>query len=801
MIQIPYQDRFAGKGSAAVSVVPVGAGNANGQAIARGVQVAADQLGQYGRTVVEQEKRTDRARVALAYTETEEHWITDLAERERNLTGDGKGFTAGVKQDHEAYAAAFLEEHGGADPEVRAWLQERLADQRGRLMIRALDIEGRRRGAFQADAVEETAKGWAAAAFKAPLDYEEHAAGYNASIDLLDLDPAIDEKLRGEGLEDIALATGLSLAERDPALAYEQAMNGAPWAKQLSAPKLDGIATKAQAELNRREAAARAAAREAEQLARIERLEAARNLERDHADNVALLEAGQPPRRPLTRDDVAAAVEPGEVDATWTAIQAETSHALSVGSIAGKSPAEIAAILDAERPDPASPGYARAQDQFTRLQRAVAANAESLADDPAGYVLRVVPAIGELLATGEPADYAKAVTASLAEQARLGVPPSERRPLPDAAVEGLARTIGEAAGAEERLALLTQYTAPLGDGLARDRLLRDLEDAGLPKGTRFAAAAAERGDRRAAVQILTALASEVKPTGDLKKELNAALEEPDPEREAAAMLTGWTGDATPLRDAADERAVVEKVAGVLVEAGTDPEEAVAQARAAVRGKATRPLALDWLGVVTLPGNADPDRVERGLQTIRAGLPQLFGLGERQDAIGEADTDGVITSALLADVVEDWVEGARWIDHPGGGFALIVETADGGRRYLPGTDGKPLVVDLGQVMQAATPQAKAAGEQGAALWGDWNPSMRRVFGGIGSDAIVQLGPIDLYALRDAIPGLRTVLDGATAAGARAGEAAGALGEAIVEHEDGTPLVLPQSPAAGGAGAAP
>jgi hypothetical protein len=154
--------------------------------------------------------------------------------------------------------------------------------------------------------------------------------------------------------------------------------------------------------------------------------------------------------------------------------------------------------------------------------------------------------------------------------------------------------------------------------------------------------------------------------------------------------------------------------------------------------------------------------------------------------------------LLADVVEDWVEGARWIDHPGGGFALIVETADGGRRYLPGADGKPLVVDLGQVMQAATPQAKAAGEQGAALWGAGEFSMRRVFGGIGSGAIVELGPVDLYALRDAIPGLGAVLDGASATG----EALDSLGKALEEGaKNGKPLVLPRSPAAGGAEAAP
>lgn len=794
MIQIPYQRAVGPARAPGIVRLAVEGG---GEAIAQGVAVAGEHLRRYGQGLVEQEKRADRARVALAYTQSEGYWQTNLEERARNLTGDGEGFTDGVKQDHEAYSATFLEEHGSRDPEVRAWLQERLADQRGRLMIRAMDIQGTRRGLYQGQAVEQTTALWADTAFRAPGDFATHLAGFEAAVDLLGLDPGIDAKLRAEGRAVVAKAAGLSLAETDPTLALQGVREGAAWAALLSPEARHGIGRTAQAELNRREAETKAAAREAEQRARLDRLEAAHTLERDHADNLALLQAGQPPRRPLTRDDVAAAFAAGERAEAWATIQAETRHAEAVGSLADKSPDEIAAILEAERPDPQSPGFAAAQERFTNLQKAVAANARSLAADPAGHVLRVVPRIGELLATGEPEDYAQAVTASLAEQARLGVPPSERRPLPDAAVQNLARTIGEAAGPEERLALLTQFTAPLGDGLARDRLLRDLEDEGLVEGTRFAAAAAERGDRAAAVRILTALENDVKPTTDQKRELREALDEPDAHGEAAAMVAGWTGDATPLRDLADEREVIEKVAAVMVAAGADPDDAVRRARAVVQGAATRPLTLDWLGAVTLPADADPDRVERGLRVIRSSLPELFGLGERQEAIGDGDTDAKLSSATLADVVEDWIEGARWIDHPNGGFALIVETVDGGRRYLPGADGQPLVVDLDQVMEAATPQAKAAKEQSKALWGEgWNPSMRRIFGGIGSDAIIQIGPIDWLALRDAVPGLGATIEG----GRRVGEGLDALGGLIVKSaEGGTPLVLPASPGAGGPGA--
>lgn len=703
MIQIPYQDRFAGKGSAAVSVVPVGAGNANGQAIARGVQVAADQLGQYGRTVVEQEDRTERAKVALAFTQSQERWLTDLEERKRNLAGDGKGFSDGVVADYDEWASGFLTAHGSGNPQVRAWLEERLADQRLGLRARSLDIEGTRRGVFQGQAVEETAKGWADAAFKAPLDYEEHAAGYNASIDLLDLDPAIDEKLRGEGLEDIALATGLSLAERDPALAYEQAMNGAPWAKQLSAPKLDSIATKAQAELKRRKVEAEQAAREAEQAARVRMHDAQEGIAARLQDDTARLASGLTPESALTQDEVMEAFGPEKGPAAWQKIERQLAFAETMGRIAGAAPDEQAALLDAARPDPDADGFALAQDRFETLQKAIAADTEQRRKDPAGYVGRVNRPLAEAFeAADTPEAFGRAVTLSLAEQERLGVPAALRRAVPDATVERVAETVQGLAGARDKVARIGAYALGIAEPGPRRAFMADLVKAGLPEGLRFVLPALEAGDEVGAAELLGALEAKITLEGDPKKELRAALEESG-ETAFETLTAALTGDARPLAEGRERLAAIERLAAARVQAGADPDDAVAHARKVAGGGVARLVDPD-LGAITLPGDGDATRIEQGLQRFRHEITEHVDaavLARMLSPEGQG-FEASFARRMGEELLEDMIDGARWLDHPAGGYGLLVTLPDGTTGFLPGADGEAIRLEAAEADKLGGP---------------------------------------------------------------------------------------------------
>lgn len=703
MIQIPYQRRALPTNTA--GIMRVGSVDSGGQAIAEGIAVAGRELRQHGQGLVEQEKRAGRAKVALAYTQSQEYWVTDLEERKRNLTGDGEGFTDGVKQAHEAWSSTFLEQHGGADPEVRAWLQERLADQRVGLMGRALDIEGRRRGLFQAQAVEEITAGSADAAFRAPLDFGEHLAGYEASIDLLGLDPDIDGKLRAEGREVIAKATGLSLVESDPARAAAEARDGSPWASLLSPEERYSIGNQARAELNRREA-------EAEQAARIRRLERQGEITAQLEDDTARLASGLPPTGTWSRDEVIEAFGPEKGPAAWQKVERQLAFAETMGRVAGATPDEQAALLDAARPDPDADGFALAQERFETLQKAIAADTEQRRKDPAAYVGRVNRPLAEAFeAADTPEAFGRAVTASLAEQERLGVPAALRRAVPDATVERVAETVQGLPGARDKVARIGAYALGIAEPGPRRAFMADLVKAGLPEGLRFVLPALEAGDEVGAAELFSALEAEIKLDGDPRKELRAALEESD-ETAFETLTAALTGDARPLVEGRERLAAVERLAAARVRAGADVEDAVAHARKVVNGGVARLVDPD-LGAITLPGDGDATRIEQGLRRFRHEITEhvdAAALARMLSPEGQG-FEASFARRMGEELLEDMIDGARWLDHPAGGYGLLVTLPDGTTGFLPGADG--------QAIRLAAAEADKLGGPG---WTSFQPDM-------------------------------------------------------------------------------
>jgi hypothetical protein len=268
MIQIPYQDRFAGKGSAAVSVVPVGAGNANGQAIARGVQVAADQLGQYGRTVVDHDRAMRQAEASKRIAGERLFWTEELPRLGEAAEPAAKGFTDGVKATYAERRDAILADYAD-DPALAAFVAGRLADLEAQTLGDAIGFEAKARGQQRAAAVEEVGGTLKDAVFADPRQYEAAALELRDSILAMELGPDTTAVLE-EQRAGLAEAYFRGLVERDPAAARAALLAGEGPAALLKPATRHSLANAAQSAVKQADAEARAEREKGERLQAIE---------------------------------------------------------------------------------------------------------------------------------------------------------------------------------------------------------------------------------------------------------------------------------------------------------------------------------------------------------------------------------------------------------------------------------------------------------------------------------------------------------------------------------------------------
>ncbi len=279
-----------------------------------------------------------------------------------------------------------------------------------------------------------------------------------------------------------------------------------------------------------------------------------------------------------------------------------------------------------------------------------------------------------------------AVAASLEAQAALGVPEELRRPLPAAVASSLVERVNGEGGTAGRLRQLEGFAA-IGDQRVRDLVTADLEQAGMAAGSSRVTDALAEGDRASASTILDAISTKVDVDREAKKGIEDELNIDDisGEREMAAL---WTGDSRLLQDRDTDVELVKKVAQARVAAGMSPADAVEQARKAVT-RDRKSLVRSNLAAVSLPKDADADEVADGLAAIRDGLPQTVGADVLRERLGLGE--GVFADKFAEALIEDFSENARWLDHPDGGYGLMVRLPDGRARWMPGRDGAPIRV--------------------------------------------------------------------------------------------------------------
>lgn len=349
------------------------------------------------------------------------------------------------------------------------------------------------------------------------------------------------------------------------------------------------------------------------------------------------------------------------------------------------SPAEAAAAeaaLPIEGPE-AAENRARLQAyaQAAQAQRA------GLAKDPAGYVVNVSKPAQELMAQAgqDPQAMRSLIDLTLAEQARMGVPEADRRPLPDELVKRAVTEIASLPTDMERIRRMNQFLAPVQQEEHRSAVLGQMQGAGLKEHLVVGAAIALRGGLHGGEALGGRIATELGTdtakmgiTGDVRKSVTTdttSVWDSDSRlgglRRAQALVAG-----APIfaQQGEHEQRLLEKVA-LARNAGTgtyDAREIYAQMYGG-RVIVNRPRE----GVlVAAPEGTDPDRLTAGLMQLRR--ERLAGLGGSPAQLRALEDQGV------------------WVDHGAGRYALYMRGMGG---MMPGPDKQPIIVSTADALAA------------------------------------------------------------------------------------------------------
>lgn len=423
---------------------------------------------------------------------------------------------------------------------------------------------------------------------------------------------------------------------------------------------------------------------------------------------------GAPPGDPISEAEIRQAY-PGRLEADKAVDRWRKSAAVAdaQGALPGTSLQDRQTRLAALRPTDS--GDSEGWERYDAFAKAVQADNTKLLEDPGAYARDKSPRVQQAFAAAAsaPTQWAAAVGQSLAYQEHMGLTPGQAQPLPK---ELAGATVGAWHGgqtAAERLAAL----APVTIGLARQRpdgtfddtlsakALKQLEKAGLDKGTNYALEAARAGDTPRAHEIIGWLAGDPKALpdpGEAKaKDVKSAVAQLYTRPNAAAAeanayaLTGQPG----AKEVAERgQALLLRGAMTYAARGEQPDDAAAHALRVLYG--AKPVTTDPdVGIVPLPpGVTDAKGFEAGLALTRENLdlshlaPTREGVTRQLAAyLGRPPVPGEVEGALAQatrdhdTLAGDVAAGARWLAAPGG-YQLITPSG----QAVPGPDGRPRV---------------------------------------------------------------------------------------------------------------
>ncbi len=599
---------------------------------------------------------------------------------------------------------------------VLADLRRRIDPLRAQLAVRVKGAELEAVRQKRIEAMQAWARNAENAAYTDPTAAPELLAQAERTVRELDLPSAQRDQILAEARRRVARAALMRRVEKAPHEVLDLVQRGEGVAAFLEVQERHRLATTAQATIERRrreeEIARIKAEREAQRAAEKARREAARALEARMADELARRADGVAVPKPLVLDDFLAASDDAEsARAAWMKFRAEAELRDAVAMVRGAPVEEIARLLERFQPDPEAPDYAGARQRFETLRKAIDRDMRARAADPLGYTLRTDPELAgalDALLRGE-AD-ADSVFADLdAAQARLGIPPDRRRLLPGPVANQLVGRVAAAATVDDRLAAL-EVVARI-PSRWRAKVEAELVDAGLPKTVLPAVEALREGEPERARLLLSLPDYKPKLDRELGRELDEILRgsELARELERAASLAAAAGDARPLTDAHGLMELARKAAAMRIEAGVDPETAVADAIKTVLGR-RRPVVSES-AAVSIPADIDPDIAAAVLEDLKN--RSLSALDETMldrlidGAFGDVP-DGELRRRMARAVLSDLGRAARWLDDGEGGYRLVVPVPDATGaitwRAVPGVRATPddLRAAVVQGLAPATP---------------------------------------------------------------------------------------------------
>jgi hypothetical protein len=679
----------------------------------------------------------------------EMYWDDQLRQRQEKAPPGAQGFTAQITKDHADWAKAQLD--ATADPLQKRLLQERFDTQAVGLHRQAAAFEQQElysRTEADTKGALDTAT---SQVYSHPEKFGDQLRQLHEMVDQSAINPRAKGRLSVAITQTLGKALWTGQGERDPRGTLKALLAD-------DAPGLDlgdrlALTNGLQSHVNQLDAEARTQARLAQAQAKMEAAQAQaenRAALSDRLQNEMALRAdGQPVGKPISQAEVAAAYGPKRAAAAWATLQDHRTKADALGLVKGASIEDQDQLLADNHPDPAKPDYADQAAGYEAMRQAVSADRSRLLADPASDSLRTSAKAAQAwsAAAQDPAAVGPAISLSLAEQERRGVPEAQRTPLPKEVAASTVDAWKQATDGNARLGILSRYTTGLGDDALAGKALKQLEAAGLPQGAEYALDAHQQGDAQRAHEMMGELGlkpgEEPKLAPDQGKAVRLAVaglyKEPNAAA-AEAQAAALTMQPGALQQAGRGSQLVARLA-TRYAATEDADAAAKHAIRTVYGE--RPHTTDAdLGIVPVPpGATDAKGFENALALTRENV-DLSHLAPTREAVARMLPPGTPAGTIegaLAQATRDHAAwegdvraGARWLAAPGG-YQLVLPTG----QALPGPDGKARVWSADDIQHHAMTGGAPPGAVGAGV--EFGPAEAGKPAGS-----VRAGNIDLHA---------------------------------------------------------
>jgi hypothetical protein len=383
---------------------------------------------------------------------------------------------------------------------------------------------------------------------------------------------------------------------------------------------------------------------------------------------------------------------------------------------------EIAAIVERSVPTDTGDGAALQEKSFAQISAAAKDTLTQRAEDPAGYVQSVYPAVAQAWENvgDDPASFQRAVSITAMAQEQLGMPVQV---LPKAMATNTAAVFNDAGrSTEERIGALTSVVMATNKPDQQAAIFKQLVDAGVPPQTRGAMEALSRGDQGAAQRLMSAAMA---PPETLNKTLPGDIKpaEIDDDLQVMVFDVGQVGDiyydlglgsVENVSNAAQDMALMSNSVKLRLldgSAGGNVQRAIEMTVTDMFGD-VKPVTGSSGGgksglKVLLPGDADVRAYQTGFDALLGQVGDALAADLERD-MGEVPTDGAqraIATSAMANYVEQALS-SGYFTNAGDGFKFMDPN---GRGPVLDASGDPLIFTTEQVLAAtATAGAVPAG---------------------------------------------------------------------------------------------